>query len=259
MQQSSDFFFGAFYAILFCVLFILGSYLYLIRKPLAAQQELQKSLGSTYILLAINLLALAYGNHLGLENSTFYLCIGLAIADLSVALAFIYKVYRKHVSGSAVDNIVSAVETKNAVRHTSAQEEDDSTIVETDNENSLQEADEEAPIVNPNIEDMIFFQRVESLMATKKLFCQQEISREAVAAAIGTNRTYLTRSIKGATGKTFLKYITDMRTSYAATLLTTTDEPLDVIGTMAGFRSKSSYYRAFSAAYGCTPSEYRKR
>ncbi|MGN0196286.1 MAG: helix-turn-helix domain-containing protein [Candidatus Cryptobacteroides sp.] len=111
---------------------------------------------------------------------------------------------------------------------------------------------------NPNVDDFLFFQKVEALMVNDLLFCEQELSREALATAIGTNRTYLARSIKSATGKTFSEYITDLRTAYAAKLLTTTDEPLDIIGTLVGFRSKSAYYRAFSAAYNCSPSEYRK-
>lgn len=108
-------------------------------------------------------------------------------------------------------------------------------------------------------EAMMFFQKLESVMVRKKLFCEQEVTRDQVAAAIGTNRTYLIRSIKIATGKTFYEYINDMRTDYAATLLTSSDEPLDVIGTISGFRSKSTYYRLFSARYGCTPTEYRQR
>jgi len=141
--------------------------------------------------------------------------------------------------------------------NTDAIEEDNTDeVVITD---GADEAEDVEPIEEPNLEDMIFFQKVECLMAQKRLFCEQELSREDVAAAIGTNRTYLTRSIKSATGKTFLEYITGLRICYAATLLTTTNEPLDIIVTMVGFRSKSSYYRAFAAAYGCTPSEYRKR
>lgn len=134
--------------------------------------------------------------------------------------------------------------------------EDSSNMVDAETEEDSKDA---APIDNTNIDDLIFFQKVEALMASKRLFCEQDINREQIASAIGTNRTYLARSIKNATGKTFLEYITDLRTSFAATLLTTTDEPLDVIGTISGFGSKSAYYRAFSAAYGCSPSEYRKR
>lgn len=123
----------------------------------------------------------------------------------------------------------------------------------------LDEDDEQVEqIENPNVEDFIFFQQVEAIMANEKLFCEPDLSRELLAAKVGTNRTYLVRSIKTATGKTFSEYITNQRTNYAATLLSTTDEPLDVIGTLVGFRSKSAYYRAFSAAYNCSPSEYRR-
>ena len=34
------------------------------------------------------------------------------------------------------------------------------------------------------MDDYMFFQKVESLMVNDKLFCEQEISREVVAAAI---------------------------------------------------------------------------
>lgn len=132
-------------------------------------------------------------------------------------------------------------------------------LVASEEEHEEEEVKESHHIDNASIDDLIFFQKVEALMASKRLFCEQDINREQIAFAVGTNRTYLARSIKNATGKTFLEYITDLRTSYAATLLTTTNEPLDVIGTIAGFGSKSAYYRAFSAAYGCSPSEYRKR
>ena len=124
----------------------------------------------------------------------------------------------------------------------------------------LEDEDEQVEqIQNPNVEDFMFFQQVEAIMANERLFCEPELSREALAAKVGTNRTYLVRNIKTATGKTFSEYITDQRTNYAAKLLSTTDEPLDMIGTLVGFRSKSAYYRAFSAAYNCSPSEYRRK
>lgn len=129
---------------------------------------------------------------------------------------------------------------------------------EAADESADDDSDNVEKLENPNVDDFLFFQKVEALMVNEMLFCEQELSRESLATAIGTNRTYLARSIKSATGKTFSEYITNLRTAYAAKLLTTTDEPLDLIGTLVGFRSKSAYYRAFAAAYNCSPSEYRK-
>lgn len=134
---------------------------------------------------------------------------------------------------------------------------------EEDEDIDKNETDDEGnPIPSPsedNLEDLIFFQKLEAIMAKKKLFNDPDITREQVASEIGTNRTYLIRSIKLATGKTFKEYLTDLRVNYAAMLLTTTDEPLDDIGTIAGFGSRSAYYRAFSAANNCSPREYRNR
>lgn len=165
--------------------------------------------------------------------------------------------------GSGEKNAIDGSSVADNIK-TEGNENTESSVKASDSADSSAKSDESSeaedqPIDNSNIEDLIFFQKVEYLMAQKKLFCEPDISREQIASAVGTNRTYLTRSIKNATGKTFLEYITDLRTSYAATLLTTTNEPLDIIGTIAGFGSKSAYYRAFSAAYGCSPSEYRKR
>jgi len=151
-----------------------------------------------------------------------------------------------------------AVETTEEDAEKAVETETTTENVQDDDDDAQDEADDVQQLQDTSIEDLIFFQKVESLMAQKRLFCEEDISRDSIAMAIGTNRTYLTRSIKNATGKTFLEYITDLRTSYAATLLTTTNEPLDMIGTLVGFRSKSTYYRAFAAAFGCSPSEYRK-
>lgn len=147
----------------------------------------------------------------------------------------------------AEENIAEADETESE-----AADEDDNDATD-ENGNPVPE-----PSVN-NMDDLIFFQRLEAVMMKKRLFSEQDITREQIAAEVGTNRTYLIRSIKLATGMTFNEYITNLRVNYAATLLTSSDEPLEYIGTIAGFRSKSAYYRAFAAANHCTPAEYRNR
>ncbi|MGM9792076.1 MAG: helix-turn-helix transcriptional regulator [Candidatus Cryptobacteroides sp.] len=151
--------------------------------------------------------------------------------------------------------LIDAVRDSNKAGAPKAEEKKE--IIEVKEEPEPEDETVVEKLENPSVDDLLFFQKVEVLMVRDMLFCEQELSRDEVASAIGTNRTYLARSIKTATGKTFSEYITDLRTSYAAKLLTTTDEPLDLIGTLSGFRSKSAYYRAFAAAYDCSPSDYR--
>jgi len=228
----------------FCLAFMLGLLLYLTKKQY----------GAAFILLSVHILFINYELFFG--KTAGELMTGLLIlADLAVCAccgyssvkSFVAGMIRKAMGGSGT-MVPSPLPP--AASETPAEPAPEPEEEENGNIQPLEELSEE---------DLMFFQRVEALMVNEKLFCEQDLSREDVATAIGTNRTYLARSIKCATGQTFSEYITSLRVNYAATLLTTTDEPLDSIGDQVGFRSKSTYYRAFGEAHGCTPSEYRRK
>ena len=237
MNHISDFLINFLCAAAFCLAVAQGCILLLSKRLHAPADKLQKFFGVAMLMIAVHLLLLYCESYFGtVAHSVFN--IAVLILDLLVLISCIIFI---------INAIVASVP-RNLVAEESSEED-----VKDDNEEDVGDN-----LDMHNEDDLIFFQRVECLMVNERLFCEQEISREAVAAAIGTNRTYLARSIKSATGMTFSEYITTLRTSYAAKLLTTSDEPLDLIGTLVGFRSKSSYYRAFASAYGCSPSEYRK-
>lgn len=237
MNHISDFLINFLCAAAFCLAVAQGCLLLLSKRLHAPADKLQKLFGVAMLMIAVHLLLLYCESYFGtVAHSVFN--IAVLILDLLVLISCIIFI---------INAIVASVP-RNLVAEESSEED-----VKDDNEEDVGDN-----LDMHNEDDLIFFQRVECLMVNERLFCEQEISREAVAAAIGTNRTYLARSIKSATGMTFSEYITTLRTSYAAKLLTTSDEPLDLIGTLVGFRSKSSYYRAFASAYGCSPSEYRK-
>ena len=237
MNHISDFLINFLCAAAFCLAVAQGCLLLLSKRLHAPADKLQKFFGVAMLMIAVHLLLLYCESYFGtVAHSVFN--IAVLILDLLLLISCIIFI---------INAIVASVP-RNLVAEESSEED-----VKDDNEEDVGDN-----LDMHNEDDLIFFQRVECLMVNERLFCEQEISREAVAAAIGTNRTYLARSIKSATGMTFSEYITTLRTSYAAKLLTTSDEPLDLIGTLVGFRSKSSYYRAFASAYGCSPSEYRK-
>lgn len=237
MNHISDFLINFLCAAAFCLAVAQGCLLLLSKRLHAPADKLQKFFGVAMLMIAVHLLLLYCESYFGtVAHSVFN--IAVLILDLLVLISCIIFIINAIVASVPLDLVAEE-----------SSEED----VKDDNEEDVGDN-----LDMHNEDDLIFFQRVECLMVNERLFCEQEISREAVAAAIGTNRTYLARSIKSATGMTFSEYITTLRTSYAAKLLTTSDEPLDLIGTLVGFRSKSSYYRAFASAYGCSPSEYRK-
>ena len=53
-------------------------------------------------------------------------------------------------------------------------------------------------------------------------------------------------------------FITRYRLEYVARLLKTTDDPIAIIGELAGIPSRATLARLFRNAYGMSPSEYRK-
>ena len=264
MNHISGFLLNFLCAAAFCLAVILGLYMCLTKRlPDKTFDKMQKLFGATLLLMALHVMSLNIEIFFGLTLNTV-LRIALVTMDIAslvcCILLIIISLQPSRTQGEAPRvQVMEQIEPEEP--ELSVAEETEMNVAEGAEMNVTDESTEDETVEQldtPNVDDFLFFQKVECLMVNERLFCEQEISREAVATAIGTNRTYLARSIKSATGMTFSEYITTLRTSYAAKLLTTSDEPLDLIGTLVGFRSKSAYYRAFSAAYGCSPSEYRK-
>ena len=256
MNHISGFLLNFLCAAAFCLAVILGIYMCLTKRlPGKTFDKMQKLFGATLLLMALHVLSLNIEIFFGLTLNTV-LRIALVTMDIAFLvcciLLIIISLQPSRTQGEAPRVQVMGQSEPDEPELSVAEETEMNVTDESTEDETVEQLD------TPNVDDFLFFQKVECLMVNERLFCEQEISREAVATAIGTNRTYLARSIKSATGMTFSEYITTLRTSYAAKLLTTSDEPLDLIGTLVGFRSKSAYYRAFSAAYGCSPSEYRK-
>lgn len=181
-----------------------------------------------------------------------YIVFAISLADLLVAGFAIYLliVRRKGKSCSTLPD-----KQKSFCRCLSNEEKPNAEEI---HENVPEYPDAETRKAAPT-EELASFQKLESLMLNKQLFCNPKISRDEVARELGTNRTYLTRDIKKFTGLTFNEYITELRIKYAAKLLTSTNDKLDTVSSIAGFRSRSTFYRAFSAKLGCTPFEYRQK
>lgn len=102
-------------------------------------------------------------------------------------------------------------------------------------------------------------EQVRVLFEEQKLYLDPKLKLSDVARKVGTNRTYLSRFFNQENGKTFYDYVNNYRVKYAEQLLLSTNDPLLFIAEKAGFNSQSTFRRVFSAAYGCSPMEYRKR
>ncbi|WP_157257487.1 helix-turn-helix domain-containing protein [Dysgonomonas macrotermitis] len=111
---------------------------------------------------------------------------------------------------------------------------------------------------NLNSTDQILFEKIETYLQSSKLFLNPEITREALALELGTNREYLIKTIHKYTGKTFKEYINDKRLEYSRHLLSySKDLSIDDIYILCGFSSKKKYFHLFENKYNLTPKELR--
>lgn len=88
-------------------------------------------------------------------------------------------------------------------------------------------------------------------------FINSELYAKTVSDHFGISDTTLQKIIKKATGKTFSKYVEDLRLEKAYDLLKNTDISINDIATTCGFTSSNSFYKAFRRKYSFPPSTLR--
>ena len=105
--------------------------------------------------------------------------------------------------------------------------------------------------------DEELMQRICQLMEEQQLYRNSELRMADVAAALGTNSLYISRSINSLRGCTFTQFINSYRMTHAQQLLRQhPDMKISVVWPESGFASEASFFRAFKAATGMTPKEW---
>ncbi len=80
---------------------------------------------------------------------------------------------------------------------------------------------------------------------------------ESLAALAGMSRASFAQRFSQAFDQAPMDFVQCVRMRIAARLLTTTDLPVKVIASTTGYASRSAFSRAFEAAYGAAPAEFR--
>ena len=83
---------------------------------------------------------------------------------------------------------------------------------------------------------------MDALMRKKRLFLRKQLSRDDMAREVLTNRTYITRALKGR-GLNFSQFVNAYRAQYAIELMLSDrykDTPPEDIAEMSGYIKKSA-------------------
>jgi len=90
-------------------------------------------------------------------------------------------------------------------------------------------------------------------------FSEVNLSLSLLAEQVDLTPAYLGQLFSARTGMPFNDYLTHVRMSKAAEILTETDEQIKNISELVGIPNTTYFYALFKKEYGITPSQYRKK
>jgi len=110
-----------------------------------------------------------------------------------------------------------------------------------------------------DLEAKTVLDRLEVVMADKALFKKDDIKLRDLALELGISTHYLSQLLNDNLGKSFARYLNELRTEEAKKLIRTSDHfTLEAIGQEAGFSSRSTFYAVFKKITGMTPAQFKK-
>ncbi len=83
-------------------------------------------------------------------------------------------------------------------------------------------------------------------------------TQKSVADFFHISSNYVSLLLKKYTGMNYIQLVQEKRISYAAKLLKTTNDPITVIASKAGYENMSFFYKKFNEKYKCSPKEYKE-
>lgn len=88
---------------------------------------------------------------------------------------------------------------------------------------------------------------------------RNKITINDICSEVGCSKSTLITSFKKQYGITVNNYITEVRLTEAAAMLSVSEKPIGEIATATGFSDQSYFSKVFSAKFGVPPSEYKAK
>ena len=103
-------------------------------------------------------------------------------------------------------------------------------------------------------------ERLSECMEKEEIFLNPRLTLSDLAAAVGTNRTYLSDFLNGTLHTTFYEYVNGYRARKAAALIRShPDKTFTEIAELSGYNSISTFYRSFARTAGISPARFKDR
>ena len=104
--------------------------------------------------------------------------------------------------------------------------------------------------------------RLEALMDERQLYLNPDLTMADLVKALGTNRTYLSDYLSGTLHTTFYDYVNQLRIERKAIPMiesTSMNYTFEYVAEQSGFKSITTFRRAFKKFTGLLPSEYQQQ
>lgn len=103
------------------------------------------------------------------------------------------------------------------------------------------------------------FLQLEQRIINERLFLKPRLSRDELTSLLGISKNRFASLFTQYSGKSFNRYVNDMRLDYAATqLCQNPNYSVEAIALDCGFTVRQTFYRLFTEKFGLTPAEYRR-
>ncbi len=100
--------------------------------------------------------------------------------------------------------------------------------------------------------------RIGRLFSEKQIYLNPNLKISDVAAAVGSNRTYVSAYFNRQAERTFYDYVNGHRVDHACRLLAESDESVMSVALKSGYNSPQSFIRVFTKVKGMSPRAYRQ-
>ncbi len=99
--------------------------------------------------------------------------------------------------------------------------------------------------------------KIQQLFTVEHIYLNPNLKLSDIAAAVGSNRTYVSKFFNRDSATNFYEYVNGLRIEHACRLLAETDLPIQDVAQKSGFSSLSVFSRVFSKYKSCSPSAFR--